>query len=117
MDTAVHITMRLATGIRAKGKDFSEALTAAADKVADRKDFQVARSAAKPDHIHLIVRAKNTRALSSGMRAFGISIAKHVNHVLERDGQVFIDRYAAAVLAPADMRKLGDDLCACTKRD
>jgi REP element-mobilizing transposase RayT len=50
------------------------------------------------DHIHLIVEAEHKQALSKGMAALEIRVARAINRVLGRTGPVFADRYHARVL-------------------
>jgi REP element-mobilizing transposase RayT len=57
------------------------------------------------DHIHLIVEAEDKQALSKGMAALEIRVARAINRVLGRTGQVFADRYHARVLrTPTEVR-------------
>jgi REP element-mobilizing transposase RayT len=50
------------------------------------------------DHIHLIVEAADKQALSRGMAALEIRVARAINRVLGRSGSVFSDRYYARAL-------------------
>jgi REP element-mobilizing transposase RayT len=50
------------------------------------------------DHIHLIVEAEDKQALSKGLGALEIRVARAINRVLGRTGSVFADRYHARVL-------------------
>jgi hypothetical protein len=49
-------------------------------------------------HIHLIVEASDKLALSRGMQALAVRIARAVNRRLGRHGQVIADRYHARPL-------------------
>jgi REP element-mobilizing transposase RayT len=55
--------------------------------------FQIVHFKIEDDHLHLVVEAKSAKALSNGVRAFEIRVARAVNRVLGRTGQVFPDRY------------------------
>jgi len=57
------------------------------------------------DHIHLIAEAQDERALARGMQGLSIRIAKALNRVMKRRGQVFADRYhARALRTPREVR-------------
>jgi hypothetical protein len=57
------------------------------------------------NHVHLIVEAKSTEALSRGMQGLLIRLAKRVNGYLGRTGKLFPDRYHAEVLStPTQVR-------------
>jgi hypothetical protein len=49
-------------------------------------------------HLHLLVEASDERALSRGVRAFEISVARRLNKAVGRKGRVFRDRYHADAL-------------------
>jgi REP element-mobilizing transposase RayT len=51
------------------------------------------------NHLHLIVEADDTTALSRGMQGLNIRIAKALNRVMGRAGRVFSDHYHARLLA------------------
>ena len=48
--------------------------------------------------MHLIVEAKNAKALSRGMQGLKVRIARALNRVMERKGRVFSDRYHSRIL-------------------
>ena len=50
------------------------------------------------NHLHLLVEAEDRASLSRGMQGLGIRIAKALNRVFARAGQVWADRYHAHVL-------------------
>lgn len=57
------------------------------------------------DHVHLLVEADDSRALSRGLQGLGIRMAKALNRALGRRGTVFADRYHARILrAPTEVR-------------
>jgi REP element-mobilizing transposase RayT len=72
---------------------------------ARRTDFRVVHFSIQGNHLHLIVEASGTPALSSGMRGLGIRLARRLNRMMGRSGPVFEDRYHAHVLrTPAEAR-------------
>jgi len=57
------------------------------------------------DHVHLIVEAKDKRALSSGVRSIAIRIARYVNELLSRRGALWADRFhSRALKTPSEVR-------------
>ena len=50
------------------------------------------------NHLHLIVEADGSQALSRGMQGLSIRIAKALNRMMERTGRVFADHYHARLL-------------------
>jgi REP element-mobilizing transposase RayT len=63
-----------------------------------KKDFRVVHYAFQKDHIHLIVEASDRKALSRGMQGLGVRVAKAVNFLMRRSGNVVPDRYHANIL-------------------
>jgi putative transposase len=62
--------------------------------------------AVQPDHLHLVVEAKNKRGLTNGSCALAIRIAMRLNAMLRRSGRVFADRYHAVALgSPRQVRR------------
>ncbi len=57
------------------------------------------------NHIHLIVEAQGTAALSLGMQGLSVRLAKRLNKHLGRRGKLFPDRYhAEALKTPTQVR-------------
>ena len=70
-----------------------------------KDDFRVVHYAVEKDHIHLIVEAGDRKALWVGLQALGIRIAKAVNGLMRRSGNMIADRYHARILLnPAMVR-------------
>jgi REP element-mobilizing transposase RayT len=51
------------------------------------------------NHLHLIVEAASSKALSRAMKGLLVSIAKRLNAIAGRRGRVFADRYHTSMLA------------------
>ncbi len=67
--------------------------------------FRVVHLSIQHDHIHLLVEAEERVALSEGMRALAINLAKQINAKLERKGKVFAHRYhATPITSPRQAR-------------
>jgi len=101
----VHVTIRVvrsAAGLRCK--DLYLALREATIVTAKRHDFRIAQMSIQRDHLHLIVEADSTGALSKGVRGFSISAARQINKAItarggdRRTGKVIADRFHARPL-------------------
>jgi REP element-mobilizing transposase RayT len=66
-----------------------------------REWFRVVHFSVQTDHIHLIVEADDRVALSRGMAGLSIRLARAINRVAGRSGNVFTDRYRARFLRHA----------------
>jgi hypothetical protein len=72
---------------------------------ASSERFRVIQLSVQGDHLHLMVEASDTRALSSGAAGLSIRIARAVNRQLGRRGSVWSDRYhARALTSPREVR-------------
>jgi putative transposase len=72
---------------------------------AQRLGFRVTHFSVMGNHIHLIVEVDGTAALSRGMQALAIRLAKGLNKMMGRKGAVFSDRFHAHALgSPAEVR-------------
>jgi putative transposase len=70
-----------------------------------REWFRVAHFSVQTDHVHLIVEATDKVALSRGMAGVSIRLARAVNRVIHRKGNVLQDRYHSRALAtPREVR-------------
>ena len=57
------------------------------------------------NHIHMLVEAKDARTLSAAVKGINVRIAKALNRLLGRRGQVIADRYHARILrTPREVR-------------
>lgn len=64
----------------------------------DRGEFRLVHYSLQGNHAHLIVEAKDRRALGRGMKSLGARLARAVNRVFRRKGPVLADRYHVRVL-------------------
>src|SRR5260370_15281682 len=60
--------------------------------------FKLVHFAVMGNHIHMLVEAVGKEALSRGMQGLNIRIAKALNSVMGRHGQVLSDHYNATIL-------------------
>jgi REP element-mobilizing transposase RayT len=94
----VHVTVRLVREAAwLRNQAVFERVCAALSK-ASGEPFRVLHFSAQNDHLHLVVEARDARALSTGMKALGVRVARAVNRILERRGRVWADRYHARAL-------------------
>jgi len=67
--------------------------------------FRVVHFSVQADHLHLLVEANDKRALSRGLMGLAIRVARAVNRVLGRTGNVWSDRFHSRALAsPREVR-------------
>ena len=101
----VHVTTRVvgsAAGLRRK--DMYLALREATIITARREDFRITHMSIQRDHLHMIVEADSTGALSRGVRGFSISAARQINKAFtarggdRRTGRVISGRFHARPL-------------------
>lgn len=102
----VHVVMRASRAVGAlRKRDIYKATRRAILTTLKRDDFRIVHLSLQGTHVHMLVEADNRLALARGMKAFGISAAKHINAALPRDangerrrGSVFPDRYHAQII-------------------
>jgi len=67
--------------------------------------FRVLHFSVQHDHLHLLVEADEPTGFERGVRGLAIRVAKAVNRILGRRGQVWADRYHARLLrTPREVR-------------
>ena len=103
-----HITVRVTRGtwnLRAQRTYRFVVGALSALKAAERASFRVVHFSVQHNHIHLIVEAGDRRAMSNGMRALLIRIARRLNGLMGVHGRRFDDRYHEHVLkTPSETR-------------
>lgn len=102
----VHVTLRARLAPLRSQHVFptiSLALARAARR--DPKRFRLLHFSVQHDHVHLIVEARDARALSSGVRSIAIRVALYVNDLLSRKGALWADRWhGRALKTPREVR-------------
>lgn len=98
----VHVTLRFTeAGSERSFAVVHGALTAART----RWDARITHFSIQGNHVHLVVEAAGTAALSNAVRSLSIRLAKRLNRMMGRQGPVFEDRFHAHVLrTPAEVR-------------
>ena len=94
----VHVTLRSGPAVRCLRSNRAFPAVRRALYVASRGNFRIIHFTVQDDHLHLIVEADDTRALSRGMRGLAIRVARAVNRALGRRGAVWGDRFHARAL-------------------
>ena len=102
----VHVTTRLGRGLPPLRRlPELEVLRRALGAGADRFGFRLVHFSIQNDHLHLIAEAEDARSLSRGMKGLLVRVARALNRLWRRHGQVFADRYHAHVLrTPREVR-------------
>ena len=101
----VHVTLCVAAPVWNLRSERSFAIIHAALTAARRRpDSRIVHFSVQGNHIHLIVEAAGTAALSNAVRALSIRIARRLNRMMGRSGPVFEDRFHSHVLrTPAEV--------------
>lgn len=104
----VHITCRLADDLpNMRKRKLYQKLRRVFYAMHGRPGFRIVHFSVQRNHLHLIVEAKGSTALSRGVQSFKIRFANEVNDFLGRGrkGSVFADRYHSHILkSPTQIR-------------
>src|SRR4030088_1574773 len=65
---------------------------------ADQFGFRLVHYSVMGNHVHLLVEASDRQALGRGMKGLGVRIARALNRLMQRRGNVLGDRYHAHIL-------------------
>jgi putative transposase len=96
---AVHVTLRVCNDVwnlrsrrsyRAIKQCFADAL--------GRFGLRIIQFSVMGNHVHLIVEADSSQALSRGMQGLAIRLAKALNRMMRRRGRIFADHYHARIV-------------------
>ena len=97
--TPVHVTVRVVRGLPTlRSLRSARALKTAFLAGRERGDFRLVHFSVMSNHLHFVVEAESSRALSRGMQGLLVRIARHLNSALNRTGRVFEDRFHSRVL-------------------
>ena len=105
--TPMHVTFRLKSGLPRMRQRRGYQIVKRAIGVANRFDGAwISEVSIQHNHVHLIVEARDQKALTRGMKSFAGSLAKNINRGAGRYGEVIEDRYHAVILrTPAQVRR------------
>jgi REP element-mobilizing transposase RayT len=105
---ALHITLRVLDVIgRLRTRSAYMAIREAAITVLKHDAFRVVHLSIEGTHLHLLVEASNRAALSTGMQAFAISAAKHLNAAFSKTGGWWARKRAARLGQVLPKRRKG----------
>lgn len=100
-----HVTLRAVPELPSLRGDALFAALRTALTRASTATFRVLEFSVQADHLHLLVEADGSRALSRGLQGFAVRAAKAVNRTLRRRGTVWADRFRARALrTPREVR-------------
>lgn len=96
----VHVVLRVRreVGRLRRGPVYAAVRVAMMRMLARSTEFRVVHVSIQHNHLHLLVEAATNHALSEGMRALTINLAKAINRSLGRTGKVFAFRYHATTI-------------------
>ncbi len=102
----LHVTLRLRDGLPNLRRDLVRASILRAWIVGrDRLGLRLTHFSLQSNHVHLIVEADDRRALSRGMKGISVRLARALNRLWRRRGNVFSDRFhARALRTPREVR-------------
>ena len=98
-DHPVHVTLRAARHLPSLRKQIVFVALRRALAKTWREWFRIIHFSVQSDHVHMMVEANDKVALSRGMAGLSIRLARAINRVVGRKGQVFGDRYHARELS------------------
>ena len=102
---AVHVTLRVGDQVwnLRSGRSF-RAIEQCLAGALGRFGLRIIQFSVMGNHLHLIVEADSSRALSRGMQGLCVRIAKALNRMMRRSGRVFADHYhSRMVRTPAEL--------------
>ena len=96
---AVHITLRTNASVPGMRRQRALQLIEETFRAARvRFGMRIVHYSVQGNHLHLIVEAEDRTSLSRAMQGLAIRLAKALNRIFARKGQVWADRYHAHVL-------------------
>ncbi len=104
----VHVTVRMAAHVyNLRSRRAFSAVGRAIGVAAERFGMRIVQFSVQGNHVHLLVEAEATEALSRAMQGFSIRVAKRLNAMMKRRGRVLADRYFARPLrTPKEVRRV-----------
>jgi REP element-mobilizing transposase RayT len=104
----VHVTLKVRGSLPSlRGKALARKIGQRFRKhLGRRKDFRVVVFSIQTNHLHIIVEADSSKALSRGLQGLDSSLAQTINRHLGRRGPLFVDRYHKHTLqTPQEVRR------------
>src|SRR4051812_3384606 len=95
----VHATMRVLPHVwNLRGPRAASTLAGAFAAGKEKDGFRLVHFSIQGNHLHLVVEADDALRLSRGLQGLATRIARRLNRLMGRKGQVFADRYHARAL-------------------
>ncbi|MBM3976682.1 MAG: hypothetical protein FJ299_06795 [Planctomycetes bacterium] len=103
----LHITTRVRSGLPSLRQRRTLALLVAILRDgSDRFGFRLIEYSVQSNHFHMLVEVSNQGALTRGTKGLFVRLARHLNRLWGRRGQVFPDRYHVRELrSPTEVRR------------
>ena|SRR5438477_481210 len=96
---AVHVTLRVADHVwNLRSRRAFRLLEQCLADALGRFGLRIIQFSVMGNHIHLIVEADSSAALSRGMQGLGVRIAKALNRLMNLSGRVFADHYHSRIV-------------------
>ena len=102
---AVHVTLRVTDQVwNLRSQRAFRAIESAFEGALGRFGLRLIQFSVLGNHLHLIVEADSSAALSRGMQGLCIRLAKALNRMMRRRGSVFADHYHSRIIrTPAEL--------------
>jgi REP element-mobilizing transposase RayT len=94
----LHVTLRVRAGERSIASEWLMKVIRRAIADSHKPSFRIVEFNVLKNHVHLVVEADDTRALSRGMQGFAGRVALRLNRKLRRRGKLFATRFHAREL-------------------
>jgi putative transposase len=96
---AVHVTLRVAVRVwNLRSRRCFRIIETSLEEARGRFGLRVIEFSVLGNHLHLVVEADSSKALSRGMQGLNIRIAKALNGLMRTKGTVFADHYHPRLL-------------------
>ena len=106
----LHVVWRTRKDVKSlRGKDLFRQLRKSFARCHLKPGFRLTHFSVLGNHVHLLVEADRTAALSLGLQGLGVSMAKRINFRTRRRGPVFEDRFfSRALRTPTEVARARD---------
>lgn len=103
-----HITVRVRRHVwNLRSQRCFRPIASALRAVRERVGFRVVHFTVQGNHLHLVVEADDRSAMSNGMRALLIRVAKRLNSLMGTHGRLYADRFHERILtSPNEVRNV-----------
>jgi len=96
---AVHVTLRVASHVwNLRSRRCFRVIEICLEDARERFGLRIIEFSVMGNHLHMLVEADSSLALSRGMQGLCVRIARGLNRLMDRRGVVFADHYYSRVL-------------------